>query len=148
MSGAVLLALDPGKMTGWAMSDGTCGVVDLREQWDRDSAEAGIAFQEWLRPHLRRAKCLIIERPFGPAGTTDIPNAIAYAAHMAAVRAGVPRRELTVASIRKAALGNGRAKKAEVKPAMLARGWHCADGHAADACAVIEAAISLAVAPC
>ena len=141
---AIVLALDPGKTTGWACSDGTCGHVDLRETWDRDSAEAGLAFQEWLKPYLKRCKLLVIERPFGPAGTTDIPNAIAYAAHMAAVRAAVPRREYTVATIRKAALGSGRAKKAEVKPAMLARGWPCESGHAADACAVLEAAMRLA----
>jgi Holliday junction resolvasome RuvABC endonuclease subunit len=143
-----LLALDPGKSIGWATSAGDCGTLDLRAAWDADMAGACLAFTAWLDKHLPHTRRLIIERPFGLAGTTDIPQAMALTAHVAAKRHGVPRQEFTVASIRKLVCGRGNANKREVQAAVAACGYTFSDPHQADACALLEAAIRRAVQEC
>lgn len=141
----VVLCLDPGELTGWAASDGTCGTLDLKEQWQTDWAEAGHAFVRWLAPRLAHTRLLVVERPFGRPGTTDTPNALALLAHMEAKRLDVPRREMTVGTVRRAVLGKGNAPKKAVRPAVEALGYLPANDHEADACALLEATLRLAV---
>ena len=144
VSGCVL-SIDPGERIGWARSDWTCGTLDLTAAFKRDQGEALAMFAKWLSMGLQGCVLLVIERPFGRhAASVIIPSIIAARAHEAAFLAGVPRRELAVSTIRKLALGSGKAKKAEVLPAMLAAGWPCRDDHSADACALLMAAVEIA----
>lgn len=100
----------------------------------------------WLEEQLQPpVHLLVIERPFGRSGlNTDLPSIIAARAHEIAWGFQLARREFGVSTVRKAVLGNGRAKKAAVLPAMKAAGWPCRNDHEADACAVLMAAIEAA----
>lgn len=141
----LILALDPGERTGWAASDGTCGTLDLSAEWKADWAVAGFAFRAWLAPLLPVTRMLVVERPFGRPGTIDTANAIALLAHMEALQAGVKRREMAVSKVRLAVLGKGNAPKRDVRPAVKALGYLPANDHEADACALLEATLRLAV---
>lgn len=141
----LILALDPGERTGWAASDGTCGTLDLSAEWKADWAIAGHAFIAWLTPLLAVTRLLVVERPFGRPGTTDTANSLALLAHMEAQRRGVRRQERAVSTVRKIVLGRGNAPKRAVRPAVEALGYVPTNDHEADACALLEATLRLAV---
>ena len=144
MSGHIL-ALDPGERIGWARSDWTCGTLDLTGPFKRDQGEALDAFLSWLMNEFVGCVLVVIERPFGRHPSSIItPSIISAITHTLAYQLGVDRREMAVSTIRKLALGSGKAKKAEVLPAMLAAGWPCRNDHEADAAALLMAALEMA----
>lgn len=136
----MILALDPGKRTGWAWSDGTCGTLDLS-----DAADLGwmlSQFEAWLSDQFMRRRCsrMVIERAFGRAAfVSPLPEQITGVAHMVAARRGIDRSEMTASAIKKAITGNGKAKKAAVIAGVALDGWAPDTDHAADACALLMA---------
>ena len=141
----MILALDPGHRTGWAASNGTCGTLDLRPEWQRDWAEAGRAFTEWLAPRLTGVILLVVERPFGRPGTTDVPNAFALLAHMQALKHGIRRMEMAPSRVKMLVAHRGNASKLEVQRIVEACGYTPSNDHEADACALLEATLRQAV---
>lgn len=134
----LVLAIDPGKMTGWAWSDGTCGTLDLSHNDDYGMLLG--EFHGWLSDTLwaRKPRLLVVERPFGRASfTADLPIFMVGIAHMVARLYGVERREVTASEIKKAVAGTGRASKRDVLAAVRQDGWTAETDHAADACAAL-----------
>ena len=139
LSGAVL-ALDPGRTTGWCLYHPARPAQTGGFTMAGDLGAGLAAFGDWLRGMINRNNPAIvaIERPFGRAAfTNDLPAQILGVAHMVAHRLAVSRREYTASAIKKAVTGSGRATKAEVKRAVIERyGIAAATDHEADAAAV------------
>ena len=136
----MILALDPGKRTGWALSHGECGTLDLSQHDDL----GGMCdhFERWLAGMTvaYRVQRVVIERAFGrSAFTSTLPDQLTAIAHMVAHRAGISRSEMTASAIKKAVTGNGRATKAAVMAGVALDGWEPDSDHAADACALLMA---------
>ena len=141
----MILAIDPGERSGWARSDWTCGTLDLSAEYKFDQGEALSIFARWVSLGMSGCVLLVTERPFGRHPSSIItPSVLSARAHEVAFSAGVDRREMSASTIRKLALGSGKAKKAEVLPAMLRAGWPCRNDHEADAAALLMAAIEMA----
>lgn len=139
----IVLALDPGQVTGIARSDGTTGSLDLRTEFKHDAGKALHMFACAMRAEIQEAHLVLIERPFGTTAATLLPEVLTARIHEIAWMQFVPRRELAVQTIRKIVCGSGRAKKADVMPAVNRAGWLCANKHEADAVAVLLAGIEL-----
>jgi Holliday junction resolvasome RuvABC endonuclease subunit len=140
----IILALDPGQCTGIARSDGTTATLDLRDAFKTDAGHALHKFACAMKAEISKAHLVLIERPFGTTAATLLPEVLTARIHEIAFLAFVPRRELAVQTIRKIVCGSGRAKKADVLPAVNRAGWICANKHEADAVAVLLAGIELA----
>lgn len=143
----MILALDPGECTGWAMSDGSTGTIDLRALFATDRAEALSEYARDVRALLNRgAHLMLIERPMGRLAATLLPEILTARAHEVAWNMGIQRAELTVPTIRKLVCGEARpkGKKKAVQAAVAAAGWKCATPHEADAVAVLLAGIEKA----
>lgn len=135
----MILALDPGRRTGWALSCGDCGTLDLSHA---DTGAAFAHFEHWLGVvfAVGDIERVVIERAFGrSAFTSTLPDQLTAIAHMVAYRRGIARSELTASAIKKAVTGNGRASKAAVIAGVALDGWTPDTDHAADACAVLMA---------
>jgi Holliday junction resolvasome RuvABC endonuclease subunit len=136
----MILAIDPGMRTGWALSDGNCGTTDFRHCGDIGALCD--EFCDWLADRITvyEPRALVLERPFGRAAfTSDLPAVLVGVAHMIAHRRGVARHELTASAIKKAVTGSGRASKNDVIIAVGREGWDPDTDHAADACAALMA---------
>lgn len=142
----MILALDPGLRTGWAMSDGRTGTIDLHADFSDDRGRAMCNFAAAVNEllFLNSVRLMLIERPMGKLVATMLPEILTARAHEEAWRLMIPRHELTVPTIRKAVCGNARAKKKEVMPAVKAAGWDPRNLHEADAIAVLLAGIEKA----
>lgn len=142
----MILAIDPGVRTGWAMSDGTCGTMDLKALFEADRAHALNAYAQIVAHMLtqHRVHLLLIERPMGRLVATLLPEILTARAHEVAWTHGVKRVELTVPTIRKIVCGDARADKKAVQLAVEVAGWKCRNPHEADAVAVLLAGIEKA----
>jgi Holliday junction resolvasome RuvABC endonuclease subunit len=135
-----VLALDPGKRTGWARSDGMSGTLDLSHC--TDIGALCDEFHDWLADQITDCapRLLVLERPFGrPSFTADLPIVLCGIAHMVAHRRDVARHEFSASAIKRLTTGSGRASKADVIAAVAQDGWAPDSDHAADACAVLMA---------
>lgn len=140
----LIVAFDPGITTGIARSDGTTAALDLRAMFAHDRGEAMAAFAERVEREIAAARLVLIERPFGRLVATLLPEVLTARIHEIAFRRGVARREIAVATIRKAVCGDARADKKAVQAAVSRAGWVCATPHEADAVAVLLAGIEMA----
>jgi Holliday junction resolvasome RuvABC endonuclease subunit len=140
----LVIGIDPGQRTGIARSDGTTATLDLSAEFKTDAGKALHMFAAAMKAEISRAHLVLIERPFGTTAATLLPEVLTARIHEIAWLQFVPRRELAVQTIRKLVCGNGRAKKADVMPAVNKAGWLCATLHEADAVAVLLAGIELA----
>lgn len=140
-----ILALDPGIRTGWAMSDGSTGTIDLKALFEKDRAEAMSEYARDVWTLLNRGvHLLLIERPMGRLVATILPEILTARAHEVAWCHGVQRAELTVPAIRKIVCGDARADKKAVQLAVEVAGWKVRNPHEADAVAVLLAGIEKA----
>ena len=139
-----ILALDPGLRTGWAMSDGSTGTIDLHAVFHLDRGEAMSEYARAVCKLMRGVRLVLIERPMGRLVATMLPEILTARAHEEAWRLGIQRVELTVPSIRKLVCGDARADKKAVQAAVRAAGWTCRTPHEADAVAVLLAGIERA----
>ncbi len=141
----MILALDPGIRTGWAMSDGSTGTLDYKALFEKDRAEALSEYARDVWKLLNRGvHLLLIERPMGRLVATLVPEILTARAHEVAWTHGVQRVELTVPTIRKIVCGDARADKKAVQLAVEVAGWKCRNPHEADAVAVLLAGIEKA----
>lgn len=138
----LILGLDAGKSTGWAMYNplldiARCGTCDLRSC--ADLGEMLCEFREWLALTIVSARPALValERPFGRSGfVADLPGLVVGVAHMVAHEHDTPRREYTASAVKKALTGSGRATKQDVIRAVPAFGFRPITDHEADAAAV------------
>ena len=148
----MILALDIGKNTAWARSDGTSG---HRVFGDEDHGLALSKFSRWLGHMLddERPVYLAVERAF--VGSSNNPNlrltgAMELTAHALAAARDIPRTDRSADQVRKYLLGFGRLPPSDdskaqrtrdfdklVLAAVRARGFYPASEHEADACALL-----------
>lgn len=135
-----ILALDCGRSTGWARSDGAFGTLDLRRD---DDAVAFADFEVWLSDQFRAhfPRLLLVERAFmGRMHEADFAPCLIRVAHMVAYRFGTPRRELTADQVRRSVFGRARGTSDSERIAWAHREhWMVATDHEADAVALLTA---------
>lgn len=134
-----LIALDPGRATGWAMSDRRTGVYLPP---GADDGEALARWWGWLGDMLAEHKpdCLVIERAFmSRQRDADWTPALIRSAHAIAHLYGVKRAEYAALTVRKTVLG--RATKwtdKERVDAAQGLGFALVSNHAADAALLLR----------
>ncbi|WP_160119660.1 Holliday junction resolvase [Rhodovarius lipocyclicus] len=142
----MLLALDLSTHTGWAAAEPSdvprAGVWHLRG----DGIGAyGTALQDCLDDlhKLCRFTRVVMEAPLPPgaqthAATARIQLGLAAAVEMWAYQLSIPCQEASASTVRKAVIGNGRAKKDDVMAWVRRKGWSAIDDNAGDALALWE----------
>lgn len=137
-----ILALDIATATGWAHSNGNSGVIRLRG----DVGTKAAALAEWLERTTATlgSDTLAIEHSaFGArfAATREFHGILRGAVELTAKRMRLPVVRVNIATAKKIATGNGRAKKDQVMRAFRSFvGREPADDNEADAWAVLVAA--------
>jgi len=149
----VILALDLGTTTGWALrtADGliTSGTVSLRPSRYDGGGMRYVRFRAWLERLAADA---------GPIGAIHFEEVRRHvgtdAAHVFggllatltawAETAGVPYQGVPVGTIKRHATGNGNASKDAMIAAARARGFDPADDNEADAIAILHWALETA----
>ncbi len=138
----MILAIDPGRQTGWALYSPASGRADCgTERLTEGDLGADLSnYAAWLAGMIRthRPTVVAFERPFGRAGfTSDLPGILVAVGHMVACEHQVPRREFTASAVKKGVTGSGKASKREVMDAVRARfGFDPQSDHEGDAAAV------------
>jgi len=139
----MILGLDPGLRTGWALSAGRCGTFDLRIEYAEDQGKAGALFARWLADVIveRGVSTVVIERPFGRHPSTEFAVYLARRAHEVAWVHHVRRHEFTPSAMKKLVAGDGRASKAAVmaRIELIGRWAFITSDHEADAAALVLA---------
>ena len=147
-----VLALDIGKTTGWARSDGRSGTFCISQHADHGQALG--AFSDWIEAMLDEAPLvyLAVERGFGGNNASGrLTTAMELTAHMHAFARDVPRTDRSAPQVRKWLLGYATvgvaaepSKAARVRlldkaimAGVRARGFDPKDEHAADAAALL-----------
>ena len=145
----VILALDLGTVTGWALRgrDGTAnsGTVSFRP----DRFEGGgryLRFKHWLteiKSTTGGIDAVYVEEVRRHAGTTAAHIYGGFLAHVAAwcEHHGIPYQGVPVGTIKRHVTGKGNAVKAAVIAAVRARGFAPWDDNEADAIALLLWAI-------
>lgn len=142
-----VLALDCGKSTGWAYTDGVH--ADSSSQRFAGCDDVGHLTHEftcWLSRLLEgyRPDVLAMERAFGRASfTSDLPLILIGVAHGLAHARGIRRVEFTASNLKKQLTGSGKADKKDVIAAVRALGWTPDSDHAADAAACAVATVRM-----
>lgn len=135
----MILALDIATRTGWALSDGQTGTLDLSDS-ATDYGRMGAAFCNWLANMIVEFKVadMVVERPFHRGANTYHLTGLAFTAQAVAYLHSVRRFECPPSELKKHATGNGNASKDD----MIARAneleWSVNDDHQADAALLIE----------
>ena len=139
ISGTLIAAIDPGRSTGWAISDGRSGLYHATRG---DDGEALARWWRWLRDLLiaEKPRRLVIERAFfGRVADADFTGALVRVAHGIAWSCGVPRSEYAANTVRKSMLGKGAGSTDfERVAAARALGWNLGSDHCADAVLLLE----------
>lgn len=131
----MILALDIALKTGWAKSDGSFGTKGFSHPGD--NAVLGRLFKDWLADFiLEGVTSLVIERPFFRGQCSAHLAGLAWEAHRVAEIHNIPRFEYAPTTIKKFITGSGRAGKAEVMKAIMAKGYRIMTDHEADAIAL------------
>lgn len=151
-SGIVVLALDLGTTTGWALRTGDDQIVSGTISFKPGRFEGGgmryLLFRSWLAELQGQAKsapgAVFFEEVRRHAG---VDAAHAYGGFLATLTAwcenqGIPYSGVPVGTIKKFATGNGNAKKTEMVAAMRALGHQPADDNEADALALLHLALA------
>ena len=140
MSQSLILAVDPGRRTGFAFSSRRCDVYAAAAG---DDGEAMARWMLWLGTLIAdlHVKHLVVERAFMSSRIRDgdFTVALIRAAHAVAWRHDVPRSEYAAVTVRKSILGRGRGTT-DVDRISAARelGWVLTADHAADAALLLE----------
>lgn len=137
----MILALDPGQHTGWAVSDRRCGTLDFsRMTWGEISAE----WRPWLSRMLREhaIEAIAYEMAFARSNHSALPLGLIWDVCAVARTHNVKVMECRTQDAKKAigvraVRGQARAAKKAVMAAAIARGWTPRAQHEADAIAVL-----------
>lgn len=143
----VLLALDLGSCTGWALRgrDGTIasGTIEFRPGRFEGAGMAFLRFKGWLE-ELHDGSgpigAVLFEEVRRHAGTTAAHVYGGFLAHLAAwcEHRKVPYRGVPVGTIKRHIAGKGNARKDDVIAAVRALGFSPADDNEADALALLH----------
>jgi Holliday junction resolvasome RuvABC endonuclease subunit len=131
----MILAIDPGFVTGWALSSGQTGTVSFSRI---DHGQMANQYRAWLLDMIdtHRPRQIVLETMFATPNASTRPLAgLAVITHECAWVHDIPRAELAPASIK----NTGKAKKPDVMAAVKALGWVFDSEHAADAAAILVA---------
>jgi len=146
----VMLALDLGTATGWALRTGAGNVVSGTQSFKPGRFEGGgmrfLRFQRWLNEVSSTAgviEAVYFEEVRRHAG---VDAAHVYGGLLATLTAwcehrNIPYSGVPVGTIKKHATGKGNAGKAEILVAMTALGYKPADDNEADALALLACVI-------
>ncbi len=134
---ADILAFDPGKVTGWAMSGGTSGHFKF------DQIDHGERLYRWtdrvagmladLMPEL-----VIWDQPFARGAEGALTVALGKYLEMECWDRGIERLIVPMNSVKKTVLGNARATNTDVLAWAEREGWTVANHHEADAVALLQ----------
>ena len=147
----VILALDLGSQTGWALRDRagtiTSGTVGFRPGRFEGAGMTFLRFRNWLEEVADLAHGLdtvVFEEVRRHVGTTAAHVYGGFLAHLTAwcERERVPYRGVPVGTIKLHATGKGNAGKEAVIAAMKAKGHAPADDNEADALAILHWALA------
>jgi Holliday junction resolvasome RuvABC endonuclease subunit len=137
----VILALDPGQRTGWAISDRRCGTLDFtRMTWGEISSE----WRPWLSRMLREhaIEAVAYEMAFARSNHSALPLGLIWDVCAVARNHNVvvmecrtqdAKRAIGVTAVR----GQPRAAKRAVFGVVQGLGWPVRYQHEADAVAVL-----------
>jgi Holliday junction resolvasome RuvABC endonuclease subunit len=143
----VVLALDLGQNTGWALRDSAGRVTSGTQQFKPGRFEGGgmplLRFVSWLNELQRAAgplACVFFEEVRAHRGTAAAHAYGAFLGHMTAWCESnrLPYQGVPVSTIKLAAAGRGNASKDEVVSAMRALGFDPVDDNEADALALLH----------
>ena len=146
----VILALDLGQHTGWALRgrDGliTSGTLQFRPGRFEGGGMIYLRFRAWLQELDETANgitTVLFEEVRSHAGTTAAHIYGGFLAHLTAWAEALklPYRGVPVGTIKRHATGRGNAGKPEVIAAVRAKGFAPADDNEADALALLLWAI-------
>lgn len=136
----MILAIDPGRSTGWALSDRTTGTYRPSSM---DDGDALAAWWRWLADMIteRRVAAIVVERAFftGRARDADWTPTLIRSAHAIAAIHEVPRAEYPAVTVRMIVLGRGN-KWPDNARVQAARdlGFRLTSDHAADAALLLR----------
>ena len=142
----VLLVLDLGSTTGWAMRGSTGAIASGTAEFKPSRFEGGgmafLRFSHWLSELNEQAgliETVYFEEVRRHAGTLAAQIYGGFLAHLSAWAEfrDVPYQGVPVGTIKKHATGKGNADKQAMVAAMQARGFAPADHNEADALAIL-----------
>ena len=142
----VVLALDLGATTGWALRgrDGTItsGTMTFRPSRFEGGGMRYLRFRSWLHEvskHARGIDRVVFEEVRAHAGTDAAHLYGGFLAHLTAwcEERELPYQGVPVGTIKRFATGKGNAGKDAVIAAMRARGFRPSDDNEADALAIL-----------
>lgn len=146
MNNTIILALDLGTQTGWALSSGDRDIISGSESFKPSRFEGGgmryLRFKRWLtelKSHTDGIDAVYFEEVRRHAG---VDAAHAYGGFMAHLTAwsehhGIPYQGVPVGTIKKHATGKGNASKELMIKAVQQRGHQPVDDNEADAIALL-----------
>lgn len=140
-----ILALDCGRVTGWALLRAgaiTHGSWDFAQDHAWSPTAAGWSLQQRVADAIThyRPDLVLIERPFGASAAAMVESAgLSLAASIVAFGRDVHIEWMHPATVRKVAFGSGRMTKGAVMAAAIHRGHAPANDHEADAIAMLLA---------
>lgn len=143
----MILALDLGTKTGWALGNGKRGHINSGV-WNLVKGKPASRYQK-LIAHVQleydaaASLRVVYEKVMGHVGTRAAHVYGAFEAYLEDWCAAhdVALTGVGVGTIKKHATGHGRATKAEMKSAATARGWSVIDDNHADALWLLDYAI-------
>jgi len=143
----VILALDLGQTTGWAVrnADGviTHGTVQFRPGRHEGGGMPYLRFRAWLQEldeTLDGIDCVLFEEVIGHRGAIAAQVFGGFLAHLSAWAEmnKIPYEGVPVATIKRHITGKGNATKEEVIAAVRAKGFCPVDDNDADALALLD----------
>lgn len=139
----MILALDPGKHTGWARSDGRCGTLDFSaELWGAASAQFSGWIADQISEHgvkLIAYEAMIVRSADSALGLGLVWDAIrtAHLYGLPVPRSCTPQQKLRAMGISVPKGATRTLRKQLTIDAAQACGWRCHTPHEADAVAVL-----------
>lgn len=143
----IILALDLGTKTGWAIQSYTgtvfSGTLEFRAQRFEGGGMQYLRFHNWLNKVMEgtgKIEEVCFEEVRRHLGVTAAHVYGGFLAHLTSwcEQNGIPYRGIPVGTIKKHATGKGNASKQEVMEAMWAKGYAPKDDNEADALALLD----------
>ncbi|PPD34059.1 MAG: hypothetical protein CTY19_06025 [Methylomonas sp.] len=148
--GSVILAIDLGIQTGWALSANDKHITSGSEGFKPQRFEGGgmryLRFKRWLTEIKQSVESIDVVYFEEVRRHVGVDAAHAYGGFLATLTAWcehhqIPYQGVPVGTIKKHATGKGNASKAEMIDSTIKRGFNPADDNEADALALLHWAL-------
>jgi Holliday junction resolvasome RuvABC endonuclease subunit len=148
--GSVILAIDLGTQTGWALSADDKYITSGSEGFKPQRFEGGgmryLRFKRWLTEIKQSVELIDVVYFEEVRRHVGVDAAHAYGGFLATLTAWcehhqIPYQGVPVGTIKKHATGKGNASKAEMIASTIKRGFNPADDNEADALALLHWAL-------